>query len=54
LREGQRLFRYDNAPHHPKIKTHPHHKHIGPGDKISPSGEPSLAQVLEEIESLMK
>lgn len=28
IREGQRVFRYDNAPHHPEIATHPHHKHI--------------------------
>ena len=30
LKEGRRIFRYDNAPHHPEIVTFPHHKHIGP------------------------
>jgi len=50
IREGQRVFRYDNAPHHPKIVTHPHHKHIGPADRLTPADQPSLSQVLAEIE----
>lgn len=44
---GQMLFRYDNAPHHPKIASYPHHKDI-PGDVIS-STEPSLKDVIKEI-----
>jgi Family of unknown function (DUF6516) len=54
IRDGQRLFRYDNAPHHHRVKTHPHHKHSGPKDTVSATAEPSLAQVLSEIEALMK
>lgn len=50
LREGQRVFRYDNAPHHPEIVTHPHHKHIGAADGLAPADQPSLSQVLAEIE----
>lgn len=50
IREGQRVFRYDNAPHHPEIATHPHHKHIGPTDRLAPADQPSLSQVLAEIE----
>jgi len=50
LREGQCVFRYDNAPHHPEIVTHPHHKHIGPKDLLAPADQPSLSQVLAEIE----
>jgi len=50
IREGQRVFRYDNAPHHPEIVTHPHHKHIGPADRLAPTDQPSLSQVLAEIE----
>ena len=41
------LFRYDNAPHHPEITTHPHHKHDG--EKIIGSCEPTLFDVLLEI-----
>ena len=50
LREGRRVFRYDNAPHHPGIATHPHHKHIGAADRLAPADQPSLSQVLAEIE----
>jgi hypothetical protein len=51
MREGQRAFRYDNAPHHPEIVTHPNHKHIGPADRLAPADQPSLSQVLSEVES---
>jgi len=51
IREGQRVFRYDNAPHHPEIVTFPHHKHIGPTDRLTPADQPSLSQVLAEIEN---
>jgi hypothetical protein len=44
---GQMLFRYDNAPHHPEIASYPHHKHT-PDDIIS-STETSLKDVLKEI-----
>ena len=54
LREGQRVFRYDNAPHHPEIVTHPHHKHIGPQDRLAPADQPSLSQVLAEIEDWLR
>jgi len=27
--QGKRVFRYDDAPHHPEISTHPHHLHRG-------------------------
>ena len=51
IREGQRVFRYDNAPHHPEIITHPHHKHMGPTDRLAPADQPSLSQVLTEVGS---
>jgi len=46
----QRVFRYDNAPHHPEIATHPHYKHIGPTDRLAPADQPTLGQILIEIE----
>jgi hypothetical protein len=49
LQGQQRVFRYDNAPHHPSVITFPHHKHIGPQDRLAPSDQPSLNQVLAEI-----
>jgi hypothetical protein len=51
VRQEQCVFRYDNAPHHPAIATHPHHKHIGPTDRLAPTDQPSLSQILAEIES---
>ena len=54
LREGQRVFRYDNSPHHPEIVTHPHHKHIGPTDRLAPADQPSLSQVLAEVEGWLE
>ena len=51
VRGGQRAFRFDNAPHHPEIVTHPHHKHIGTADRLAPADQPSLSQVLAGVES---
>ena len=51
---GKRKFRYDNAPHHPEISTHPHHKHIGEREKLSDTAEPTLSQILDEIQTLLK
>jgi hypothetical protein len=47
---GAMLFRYDNAPHHPEIPTHPDHKHAG--DRIVASAHPSIEQVLQEVRTL--
>jgi len=41
------IFRYDNAPHHPYLKTFPHHKHLPQGEEESE--EPTLEEVLLEI-----
>jgi hypothetical protein len=49
LKEGRRIFRYDNAPHHPEIVTFPHHKHIGPQDRLTPADQPGLNSVLQEV-----
>lgn len=47
----QLIFRYDNVPHFPKIKTHPHHKHTK--DKVAESKAPGLLEVIDEIEMLI-
>ncbi len=41
------LFRYDNVPHHPEIRTFPHHKHLP--DKILEGRHVDLKDVVEEI-----
>ena len=48
---GQMLFRYDNAPHHSEIDSHPHHKHTL--DKIIPTTMPSLTDILNEISAVI-
>jgi hypothetical protein len=43
-KKNECILRWDNAPHHPKTKTFPHHKHIGKKEKV----EDSLAMTLEK------
>ncbi len=40
---------WDNAPHHPEVSSHPHHKHIGEQENIQSSEETSLEDVLRFI-----
>ncbi len=53
IRYDRLVFRYDNAPHHPEITTHPHHKHIGQQDRLAPADPPNLSQIFAEIENLL-
>jgi hypothetical protein len=52
LKGDQRIFRYDNAPHHPYILTFPHHKHDETGQVVQ-AEEVSLKDVLNEIGDLL-
>jgi hypothetical protein len=47
------VFRYDNAPHFPKLASAPHHKHTNENDVLA-SQPPDLQSVLKEIEGLIK
>jgi hypothetical protein len=53
VRQGHCVFRYDNAPHHPSIVTHPHHKHVESSRWPLPSNQPNLNEVLAEVESIL-
>lgn len=44
------VLRYDNAPHHPEIVTHPDHKHVG--DDVVASAHPTIEHVLLEVQAL--
>ncbi|MDI6794402.1 MAG: DUF6516 family protein [bacterium] len=46
---NESIFRYDNAKHHPEIKTFPHHKHTKVKGIIE-AKEVSLINVIKEIE----
>jgi hypothetical protein len=54
FRGNQLVFRYDNAPHHPEIATHPHHKHIGQKESLAPADQPNLSQIIAEIVALLE
>ncbi len=45
------IFRYDNAPHHSEVETHPHHKHVG--DLVVTAHPPDLTEVLREINDIL-
>lgn len=49
--DGALAFRYDNVPHHPEIRSYPHHKHVG--DAIIASMPPDLSEVLREIDGML-
>ena len=49
--DGNLIFRYDNAPHHPHIPTFPDHKHEG--DAIVEAEPPDLSDVLAEIDAII-
>jgi hypothetical protein len=50
--DGNLIFRYDMAPHHPEIETFPHHKHVQ-SNKLKAASPPVLAAVLDEIADLI-
>ena len=45
--DGRLLIRWDNAPHHPEIPTHPDHKHVG--EEVISSNRISVEDVLSAI-----
>ena len=49
--DGKLIIRYDNAPQHPEVSTHPHHKHID--DKVIAAQPPDLSDVLHEIDGIL-
>jgi len=50
--EGKMIARWDNAPHHPEIKTHPDHLHIA--EKIKPNLPANIPQVLAAVLSFIE
>ncbi|MEK7439673.1 MAG: DUF6516 family protein [Chloroflexota bacterium] len=50
---GDIVFRYDNAPHHPEIETFPHHKHVESEENIIASQPPDMSEVLVEIDGVI-
>ena len=44
------IFRYDNTPHYPNLKSFPHHKHSK--REVIAVEKPSIPNVLEEVKSI--
>jgi hypothetical protein len=44
---GGLIWRFDNAPHHPEVSTHPHHEHLASG-RVVPASEITLEELLGE------
>lgn len=53
VKDNANIIRYDNAPHHSYLTSHPHHKHIGPAETPTESEPPTLNQVFKEIEQIL-
>jgi hypothetical protein len=51
--EGEMIMRYDDAPHFPEHPTFPHHKHIGADEVAYACYEPTIEEVLKEIEEIL-
>jgi hypothetical protein len=45
------IVRWDNAPHHPELSTHPHHIHVR--GKTAESQKPSLSQILLKLSDFL-
>jgi hypothetical protein len=50
-KEGNIVFRYDNAPHHKDVSSFPHHKHLP--KSVTESDDKGIMDVLDEIEIMM-
>jgi len=48
--KNQLIFRYDNTPHYPNLKSFPHHKHSK--REVIAVEKPSIPNVLEEVKSI--
>ncbi len=46
---GQGVFRYDDTPHYPDVRTFPHHKHVGPDETVVESGPLDIEAIIAEI-----
>ncbi|MBL7105875.1 MAG: hypothetical protein ISS18_16240 [Bacteroidales bacterium] len=47
--KNELIIGWDNAPHHTKIDTFPHHRHVGNQKNMQPSNETCLEEVINFI-----
>lgn len=53
-KESLLIKRWDNAKHHPELKTFPNHVHLGNDKTVKESAPIDLQEVLEVLESEMR
>lgn len=46
---GRLRMRWDNAPHHPEVSTHPHHVHAGSEPNVLPHAPVTVEEILNII-----
>lgn len=46
---GRLRMRWDNAPHHPEVATHPHHVHAGSESNVMPHDPVTVEEILSII-----
>jgi len=49
MASGELKTGWDNAPHHTRLKTFPHHKHEGSRENLLPSHETNLDEVMAVV-----
>jgi hypothetical protein len=47
--ENELKIGWDNAPHHTRLETHPHHKHVGRTKDLQPSSETRLEDDMKVV-----
>jgi hypothetical protein len=50
--EEELIRRWDTAPHHPEVETHPHHVHVG--GQVQPSEPMDPTRALNEIATILR
>jgi hypothetical protein len=51
-KDNNLIFRYDNTPHFPGLKTFPHHKHLP--DNVIDAKRPSISEVIKEVNEFLE
>jgi hypothetical protein len=47
-KEKNLVYRYDNTPHFPNLKSFPHHKHLKDKDEVIATDKPPVVRVIRE------
>ena len=51
--DGNLIYRWDNAPHHPELSTFPHHIHESNDERVLPHEAVDVSGVLEKMEKVL-